>query len=122
MSLKQKQAESALLKFNKSYWDESLMPVSFYNALREFGIEIGKSVMVNLIPDGDNTYVGGIIRQDGSLFEFDLDLVEPENNTWEEVPNKSNKSSKLPQHTKTRPWDDIVLANELFSKISTNTE
>ena len=63
-----------LLKLNKKFHSKSLLTESFYVQLEQAGFMYKKCILINLFPDSSNTYCGKIIRQDGQVFEFDIDL------------------------------------------------
>jgi hypothetical protein len=51
-------------------------------------------VLVSWTPDGGNTYFGKVIRQDGRMFEFDVDLDLPQHTTWLNVTDEFLKALK----------------------------
>lgn len=79
--------ENETLKLNESFHDKSLLNESFYSQLVQKGFKYTKCVLVSIFPDSSNTYCGIIIKQDGSIFEFDLDLDSPKFSIWEDITN-----------------------------------
>lgn len=46
----------------------------FYNQLESCGFDINNSFLVEIVPDGGNTYFGTIINQLLEVFTFDIDM------------------------------------------------
>ncbi len=47
---------------------------SVLRRLAERGFELNRSVLIELFPDSETTFCGEIVRQDGRVFSFDIDL------------------------------------------------
>jgi hypothetical protein len=69
---------------------------------------------LRLSPPLFNTWVGKIISQSGVTYGFDIDCDSFENSVIVEAEEISRKA---PQHTKNKPWDNEVVAKELFYEL-----
>jgi len=107
--------ENELFRAGKALWEADCWK-DIYEQIQSYGIELEKSVLINIIPDDVTALSGGIIRQDGAYCYFWLDFDKNELSEWEEV-ECSDSTYKPPQHTKERPWDASVLAKELFLEL-----
>ncbi len=93
-----------------------MLPSSFYDQLRDKDFEYLKCVLVNVFPDDFNSYCGRIIRQDGRIFKFDLEMDEKESSLWDDVTDKFLETYR--QLRKSKPWTVEVVAVQLFNKNS----
>ncbi len=73
---KQTELYKDLLELNKKFHEKNIMNESFYNELNRFDINYKKSILIEMFPDGNNTYVGSLINQNRELIKFDLDLSD----------------------------------------------
>lgn len=109
------ESRKALLEVNSRFWKRSLLGPSFYVQLDAQGFDCARSLLVVAVPEGSNTYSGHIIRQDGRVFRFDVDLDSPHLSEWEDVTQSFlEKCRKLEA---AEPWADPVVAWALFGEI-----
>lgn len=78
------------------------------------------SILISLVPDGGNTYFGRIIRQDGQVFDFDLDLDTPRMSSWRDVTNEFRQICG--RNRTTKPWSEEVVASELFRELQAKSK
>lgn len=109
------QAEREFRTLNERFRSERLLSASFYEQIRGKGIEPHESVLVRLTPDGANTYFGQVIRQDGTVFDFDIDLDLPAHSKWVETTAEFENSYRRFAHSK--PWREEVLAQQLRDEL-----
>ena len=109
------ESRKALLEVNDRFWRRGLLGPAFYAQLGEHGFDCARSLLVVAVPEGSNTYSGNIIRQDGRVFEFDVDLDLPHLSQWEDITQSFlNKCRRLEP---VEPWADPVVALALFGEI-----
>jgi hypothetical protein len=109
------QVESAreeIRELNERFRNGALLGKSFHAQLRLHGCDPSRSVLVALVPDGANTYSGQIIKQDGSVLAFDVDLDSPDLSRWEDC-TREFEQQRLRIET-SKPWAPSVVAYELF--------
>ena len=104
----------ALVKLNEYFHSHKILPSSFYQQLMQAGFQSAKSVMIGLVPDGSNTYFGKIIRQDGRVFEFDMDLDSSEYFIMEDITDEYENTIR---NGKRRAKSDAIAAMEFFQKL-----
>ncbi len=71
-------------ELNRRFRAGELLDDRFHAQLEGYGCDVETCVLVSLVPDGNETYCGTIIRQDGRVFDFDLALGDPESSEWED--------------------------------------
>lgn len=104
-----------LIEMNKKFHDKLILNEAFYEQLRQNGFVFSKCFLISIFPDSGKTYCGKIIRQDGSAFEFDVDLDSPEYSSWENV---TDSFQKLYEKNKIeKPWLEEVVACKLFNEM-----
>lgn len=106
-SQKAESARHALEELNRRFHARKLAGKGFYAQLMEQGFAHGQCVLVSLVPDGANTYVGKIIRQDGRMFEFDVDLDVPALSSWTDVSENFERELRAGRF---KPWAQESLA------------
>lgn len=106
----------ALVKLNEYFHSHKMLPSSFYQQLMQTGFQFAKSVMIELVPDGSNTYFGKIIRQDGRVFEFDVDLDSSECSTLDDITDEFEMTLR---NGKRRAKSDAIAAMDFFQKLQT---
>lgn len=74
-----------LVKLNEKFHKKLLMDEAFYKQLIQGGFVYHQCLLVSIFPDSCNTYSGKIIRQDGNVFEFDIDLNSAEYTSFKDV-------------------------------------
>lgn len=77
--------EQELRELNSRFHDGRLLPSQFEKQLLSAGIDQLKSVVVEVFPDGSNTYVGVLIAQNNIVFEFDIDLDDVAGSIWVDI-------------------------------------
>ena len=109
------ESRRALLEVNERFWKRSILGPSFYAQLAAHGFDCAGSLLVEAVPEGSNTYSGAVIRQDGRVFAFDVDLELPHLSEWEDV--TESFLEKCRRLTPVEPWADPVVALALFGEI-----
>lgn len=73
---------------NEKFKNLELINKYFYEQIEHKGIEISKSTLINIFPDGSNTYSGKIIDQNDTLYFFDLDMDNKDYSIWNKIEGK----------------------------------
>jgi hypothetical protein len=100
-------ARRELVELNNRFRDRKLASPSFYSQLMQAGFAYAACVLVSLVPDGANTFIGKVIRQDGRVFEFDVDLDSPQFTTWRDVTDEFREGLKT---GRIKPWSAEKMA------------
>ncbi|MGC3875394.1 hypothetical protein ACPF7Z_19315 [Halomonas sp. GXIMD04776] len=104
-----------LIELNEKLHKKLLVNENFYKQLMQKGFAYHQCLLVSLFPDSSNTYCGKLIRQDGSVFEFDIDLDSAEYSSWEDV---TGSFRELYERNKVgKPWLKDVVAYDLFYEL-----
>lgn len=106
------QARQELSELTGRFRKRAIVGGAFYSLVQQQGVDVEHSVLVELIPEGPNTFSGVLIRQDGAVLEFDLDLDVPAATRWKEITEEFNDSAKSLACSK--PWAREVIALEFF--------
>lgn len=112
---KEQIVKEELVELNHKFHKRLLGTEAFYKQLILNGIAYRQCLLVSVYPDSSNTYCGKVIRQDGNVIEFDVDLDTPEYSSWNDVTNsyrewyEKNKAAK--------PWLREVVAYNLFYEL-----
>ena len=80
-----------LVELNNKFHEKYLLFDAFYEQLIQAGFGYNRCILVSIFPDGRNTYCGQIIRQDGQIVKFDIDLDSAEYSSWEFITNDFRK-------------------------------
>lgn len=105
-------AREELADLNAKLHGRSLLTESFYRQLMQAGFAYRQCFLVSLVPDGSNTFFGQVIRQDGRVFEFDLDLDSAQFSSWTDVTDAFLK--RYERNRKSKPWAKEVVAYDFF--------
>jgi len=109
------ESRRALLEVNERFWSRSILGSSFYAQLGAQGFDCARSLLVEAIPEGSNTYSGTVIKQDRHIINFDVDLDLPHLSEWGDVTQSFlEKCRKLEA---IEPWADPVVALALFDEL-----
>lgn len=108
--------EEELLRLNKKFHRKTLLPKIFYKQLAENGFHYHKCLLILIFPDSNNTYSGKIIRQDGVVIEFDIDLDFHQNSTWKDITKEFQELYKKNRDIK--PWVKEVVSYKLFHQLN----
>jgi hypothetical protein len=106
------QSRQELVELNERFRSRHLLSKSFYAQLEQHGCDTQRSVLVELVPDGASTYSGKLIRQDGTVLSFDIDLDSPDMSKWDDVTRSFQAESRRLQRS--RPRARPVIAYELL--------
>ncbi|WP_444944358.1 hypothetical protein ACJJIK_04570 [Microbulbifer sp. ZKSA006] len=115
MSIQLNRSRNNIRELNVRYQGRAVAPVGFYNELERFGVILDRSVLISIIPDSGSTFIGSLINQNGNVCSFDIDYEFTQYSKFD-VELESEQCFKRPQHTKQKPWDDKVLAFELYNE------
>jgi hypothetical protein len=80
----------------------------------EAGFRYERCVLVSLLPEGERTFTGKVIRQDGRMYDFDVVLDLPKESTWQDVTDKFEERWKRGMM---KPWSAELLAYEEYLRI-----
>jgi len=116
-NIKVSRTKNEICELNEKFHSKELLSQDFYIQLDRKGIVLASSVLVYLIPDGDNTYLGKIIRQDGDIVAFDLDLDDEKYSEWKNVTEEFLNEFRV--KSKNQPWLESIVAYEYFKSINT---
>src|SRR5262245_260919 len=108
-------ARKQIKDLNSSFWTGVVLgnpddSANLNRQLEQLGIVIRKSVLIDLFPDGENQFEGRLIRQDGQICSFSIDLEDSAS------AGLSVETEKLDRTLK--PWSPEILAREFFLEIS----
>ena len=116
MGIKQiESVKSELAELNNKFHDKSLLTDSFYKQLMQAGFAYSQCILVSIFPDSSNTYCGQIIRQDGNVVEFDIDLDSAEYSSWKDITDDFRKTCE--KNSRAKPWLKEVVAFNLFHEL-----
>lgn len=118
-SQKVESAGQALAELNRRFRARALVGEAFYVQMMARGFLYAQSVLVSIVPDGSNTYLGKIIRQDGRVFEFDVDLDDPELSSWTDVSESFEQKLGAGGF---KPWSRELLAHAEYARLRDSIE
>jgi hypothetical protein len=101
-------AAQALAELNRRFRARELLGEAFYVEMMARGFAYPECVLVSVMPDGSNTYVGRIIRQDGRAFDFDVDLDDSALSSWTDVSESFEQDLAAGRF---KPWSPELLAH-----------
>lgn len=104
--------KNKLVELNKKFHDKSLLNDAFYKQLMQAGFAYSQCILVYIFPDSSNTYCGQIIRQDGKVLAFDIDLDSAKYTSWKDITDDFRKTCESSSSAK--PWLKEVVAFNLF--------
>lgn len=117
--MEMKKVESAkeeLIQLNEKFHKKLLVTEVFYKQLMQNGFAYRQCLLVSIFPDSSNTYTGALIRQDGNVFEFDIDLDSAEASSWENVTDSFLEQCE--RNKVVKPWLKEVVAYSLFNELN----
>lgn len=117
---KVKVIKEEILILNEKLQKKSLATESFYTWLNKNGFAWRHCILISMFPDGGGTYYGMIVRQDGEVFEFDIDLDFLESSSLVNITNSFHEL--LNKNKITRPWLKEVIAYDLFFELKNKDE
>ena len=104
-----------LIELNDKFHKKQLIGDVFYRQLMQTGFAYRQCILVSIFPDGGNTYGGQIIRQDGNVIKFDIDLDSDEYSCWEDITDSFNRLYEKDKLAK--PWLKEVVAYNLYREL-----
>jgi hypothetical protein len=114
-TITQARARIACDVLNESFQQKKILDSSFYLMLNEMGFELPFSVLVSICPDGQGTFFGHVIRQDGKVYRFDADLNHPHLTECSDVTDKFTSDIKTKRY---KFWSQEQIAYNLFLELS----
>lgn len=108
--------EQELRELNRRYHAGNLLPSEFEKQMRSAGVDQLKSLLVEVFPDGCNTYVGVLISQNKVVFEFDVDLDDVNASEWVDITDEFMKKIKNTHSKKNRE----KIAYKLFLEVNSS--
>ncbi len=118
MSNEVKKVESAteeIAELNRKFHGKLLLSDEFYKQLMQAGFAYRQCLLMSVFPDSANTYCGKIIKQDGDVIEFDIDLDNSEYSSWENV--TADFRGLYEKNRNAKPWIKEVVGYDLFYKL-----
>lgn len=109
-----------LVELNNKFHRKTLLNDVFYKQLMQAGFAYRKCLLISIFPDGANTFCGKMIRQDGRVVEFDIDLDADKFSSWEDVTDSFNEM--YAKNNRIKPWLKEIVAYDLFREILNNNE
>lgn len=97
---------------NQQFQSKELVGQAFYKQLKNAGFAYQFCVLVSWYMTGASEFFGKIIRQDGEIFEFDVDLDYPQYSTWANI--TTNFLTVYERSKRHKPWKDEVVAYGYF--------
>jgi hypothetical protein len=116
MKISQKKVLEAFNDLNRSFWKKIIAPMEFYEQLEGFGVRCDESVVIAFVDDGENTYSGSLVRQDGICCSFDVDCEDSRYSSFI-AHNKNIKECAGNKGLKTKRLPSEVLAFKLFTQL-----
>ncbi|MDH5354747.1 MAG: hypothetical protein OEY09_09930 [Gammaproteobacteria bacterium] len=104
-----------LIELNNKFRDKVLLTDAFYKQLMHAGFAYNQCILVSIFPDGSSTYCGQIIRQDGNVVEFDIDLDFAEYSSWKDITDAFRITVET--NIRSKPWLKEVVAFNLFCEL-----
>ncbi|MDU0353582.1 hypothetical protein RS130_06240 [Paraglaciecola aquimarina] len=104
-----------LAELNRKFHDKVLLSDEFYKQLMQAGFAYRQCLLVSVFPDSANTYCGQLIKQNGDVVEFDIDLDNSKYSSWENITVSFRELYE--KNRSTKPWLREVVAYDLFSKL-----
>lgn len=104
-----------IIELNDKFQKRELGNGDFYKFFSDNGFIVSRCTLVSLFPDGNGTYCGKVIRQDGRVFNFDMDINSGDDSFMEDITDdflviyRENRESK--------PWLIEVVSYDLFNEI-----
>jgi hypothetical protein len=118
-SRKIESAGQALADLNRRFRARELIGEAFYVQMLARGFAYPRCVLVSLVPDGSNTFVGKLIRQDGKVFDFDVDLDDPALSSWTDVSESFEQKLAAGGF---KPWSRELLAHAEYARLRDSLE
>ena len=106
MYMKLEQARKIIKELNYRFHDLELSPDGIYRELEKLGVDIQRSILIEIFPDSGDTYVGRIINQDSNLLAFDVDCSDSKFSAVVQIP-----------FPKLKPWDILSVGVELHEDL-----
>ena len=97
-----------IAELNEKFHSKALLNNEFYEQLIKMGFNYKDCLLVSIFPDGDNTYCGKLINQDGKLIKFDVDLDDFQHSAWTDVSSELRNFSKTARNTKSPSIEAIA--------------
>jgi len=107
--------EKEIVELNSKFHAKQLLTNTFYKQLIQSGFLLKQCLLISIFPDGSNTYCGQIIRQDGHIFTFDVDLDSPEYSLWKDVTEEFLQT--YDKNKTIKPWVKEVVTYRMFRGI-----
>ena len=74
--------------------------MEFYRQISHKNINVASSILIDVMPDSCNTYVGRLIDQNGSIWSFDVDLDDCSFSEWDDITDELNQLLKKNKNSK----------------------
>lgn len=113
-------ARKALLELNRKFWGRQLLGGAFYAQLGLHGCDYRRSVVIGLVPEGARTFTGRVLRQDGTVLGFDIDLDRSESSRWEDLTQQFR--DECHRLLKAKPWAPQIIASELLRSLQAESK
>ena len=84
--------ENGLNELNSKFHSKQHIAPGIYQQLMKSGFLHQKSFLVAVFPDGSNTYCGKIIKENGLVFNFDID--NPSSSSFSDITEDFMKKAK----------------------------
>lgn len=107
--------EKEIVELNSKFHAKQLLTDIFYKQLIQSGFLFKQCLLISIFPDSCNTYCGQIIRQDGHIFTFDVDLDSSEYSIWKDVTEEFIQT--YDKNKTIKPWLKEVVTYRMFSCI-----
>ena len=110
-----KSVSDELIELNRKFNERLLLTDEFYKQLMQAGFAYNQCVLVSIFPDSSNTYCGKIIKQDGDVIDFYIDLDDLESSSFENITTSFMQLYEKNHNAK--PWLKEVVAYDFFLKL-----
>lgn len=117
-SIKVDKAKAIATELNKEFHGKSIISNEFYQQLEDNDFTVSQCILIGFFPDSGDTYCGKIIKQDGRIFEFDVSLGSPDYSIWDDITVEFCDWYK--RNYKSKPWEEEIVAYEMFKSMGKN--
>ncbi|MES9863934.1 MAG: hypothetical protein ABW157_01225 [Candidatus Thiodiazotropha sp. LLP2] len=119
MKIGQKKTLEAFNDLNESFWMKAIAPIEFYNQLESLGVRCEESILIAFVDDGENTFSGSLVRQDGVCCSFDIDCGDSSYSSFI-AHHKNIKECAFERDLKKKRLSYEFLAYKLFMQMEEN--
>lgn len=118
MTVREKKIRDELIDLNDKFRSLELFPLEFYRQISHKNVDVASSVLVDVLPDSSNTYIGRLIDQEDNIWSFDIDLDNASYSEWDDITEGFCRLLKEPSADKKHTLE--FLAKKMMNQKSQN--